>query len=56
MKRFLSISAILLGLALVVLSFARPGVEFRIYQFPRELTPSIDGDFSEWELDRHIKR
>ena len=39
------------SLALIILgSFARPGVEFMIYQFPRELTPSIDGDFSEWAL------
>ena len=40
----------LLALAILTLSFARPGTEFMIYQFPREMTPSIDGDFSEWEL------
>ena len=39
------------SLILMILgSFARPGVEFMIYQFPQELTPSIDGDFSEWEI------
>ncbi len=36
--------------ALLLMSFVRPGVEFKIYQFPREHTPSIDGDFSEWDM------
>lgn len=36
--------------ACLTIGFARPGVEFKIYQFPREMTPSIDGDFSEWAL------
>ena len=40
----------LLILAGLSLAFARPGVEFMVYQFPREMTPSIDGDFSEWDL------
>ena len=34
----------------ILVSFARPGVEFGIYQFPRERTPSIDGDFSDWDM------
>lgn len=50
LKKFFSVPLILLALALLVLSFARPEVEFMIYQFPRELTPSMDGDFSEWAL------
>ena len=31
-------------------SASRPGIEYKIFQFPRELTPGIDGDFSEWDL------
>ncbi len=50
MKKNIFISIVLLTVVLLVVSFARPGVEFMIYQFPREMTPSIDGDFSEWAL------
>ncbi len=46
----LLISLLIFGASLIILSFARPGMEFMIYQFPREMTPSIDGDFSEWEM------
>lgn len=40
----------MLLLAGLTISFARPGVEFMIYQFPMEHTPSIDGEFSDWEI------
>ena len=46
----LLISLLIFAASLIILSFARPGEEFLIYQFPREKTPSIDGDFSEWEM------
>ena len=46
----LLISLMIFAASLIILSFARPGEEFLIYQFPREKTPSIDGDFSEWEM------
>jgi len=35
---------------LTSVSAARPGIEFKIFQFPREQTPGIDGDFSEWDM------
>lgn len=46
LNRFL----VLFSMVLILNSFARSDVEFMIYQFPRERTPSIDGDFSEWDL------
>lgn len=49
MKRMSFIVGIMAA-AWLASSFARPGVEFMIYQFPREMTPSIDGDFSEWDM------
>ena len=40
----------LLLAALMTVSFARPGKEFMVYQFPRDQIPRIDGDFSDWEM------
>ena len=42
--------AILLSLALLIPVFAieRPGVEFKIFQFPPDKIPRIDGDPSDW--------
>lgn len=40
----------LLAVVLLSVSFARPDKEFGIYQFPRDMIPSIDGDFSDWEM------
>lgn len=31
-------------------ALARPGVEFRIYQFPHDRMPRIDGDTSDWDM------
>ncbi len=52
MKSLKSIGWIVTGavMLLVSVSAARPGIEYMIFQFPREHTPGIDGDFSEWEL------
>ncbi len=44
------ICILLLVATLACLSFARPGVEFMIYQFPNHHIPRIDGDFSDWEM------
>jgi len=40
----------LLIAALGLLSFARPEKEFRIFQFPQNQIPRIDGDFSDWGI------
>ena len=41
---------ILPALALLLTSFARPDKEFKIYQFPQDQIPRIDGDFSDWSM------
>ena len=38
------------ALALLLMSFARPDKEFKVYQFPQNMTPRIDGDFSDWDI------
>ena len=40
----------LLIAALGLLSFARPEKEFKIFQFPQNQIPRIDGDFSDWVM------
>ncbi len=42
---------ILPALALLLMSFARPDKEFKVYQFPQNMTPRIDGDFSDWKYN-----
>ena len=37
-------------LALGLFSFARPEKEFKIFQFPQNQIPRIDGDFSDWKM------
>jgi len=44
--QFLIVPIILLGL----MSFARPDKEFKIFQFPQDKIPRIDGDFSDWDI------
>lgn len=41
---------IVLLLALLCMSFARPDKEFKIFQFPKDQIPRIDGDFSDWDM------
>lgn len=36
--------------AAVIMSFSRPEREFKIFQFPQDQIPRIDGDFSDWAL------
>ena len=45
-------TAILLFFALSVYAFAiaRPGVEYKIFQFPADKIPRIDGDPSDWSI------
>jgi hypothetical protein len=38
------------ALAILLMSFARPDKEFRIFQFPQDQIPRIDGDFSDWNM------
>lgn len=36
--------------ALLLLSFQEKQREYKIFQFPQNLIPTIDGDFSEWDI------
>jgi hypothetical protein len=36
--------------AIILMSFARPEKEFKIFQFPQNQIPRIDGDFSDWNM------
>lgn len=44
----LSIAILCIGILLC--SFANPGKEYKIFQFPQNMMPRIDGDFSDWEM------
>ncbi len=54
MKRTIALTALgmLLALAVSVPAFAlaRPDVEFKIFQFPADMIPRIDGDASDWDI------
>ena len=41
---------LLLGFAFLNMSFARTEKEFKIFQFPQNQIPRIDGDFSDWKM------
>jgi len=41
---------LMLIFASILMSFARPEKEFRIFQFPQNQIPRIDGDFSDWKM------
>src|SRR5712671_4331615 len=47
-----TMKAPLLFFAISVCAFAieRPGVEFKIFQFPADKIPRIDGDTSDWSM------
>lgn len=36
--------------ALILVSFSRPEKEFKIFQFPIDQIPRIDGNFSDWDM------
>lgn len=36
--------------AFILISFSRPEKEFKIFQFPINQIPRIDGDFSDWDM------
>lgn len=42
--------SILFLISAFLLSFVRPDKEFRIFQFPQNQIPRIDGDFSDWSI------
>src|SRR4030081_2518527 len=37
-------------LSVVALAVARPGAEYKIFQFPADKIPRIDGDPSDWSI------
>ena len=43
-------SFLLLFFSCLFFSFSIPGKEYRIFQFPQNRIPRIDGDFSDWEM------
>ena len=40
----------LLALTFILVSFTRPDKEFRVFQFPKDQIPRIDGEFSDWDM------
>ena len=36
--------------AFFLLSFTRPDKEFKVFQFPKDQIPRIDGEFSDWDV------
>ena len=52
----LTVCAILFISVNPALGLERPDVEFKVFQFPRNMIPSMDGDFSDWDIvpDDHI--
>jgi len=34
----------------ISMAFARPDKEFKIFQFPQNQIPRIDGDFTDWSI------
>src|SRR3954452_17005662 len=42
--------ALFLALAVGAFAIERPGVEYKIFQFPADKIPRIDGDTSDWSL------
>ena len=38
------------AMALILMAFARSDKEFRVFQFPQDKIPRIDGDFSDWDI------
>lgn len=41
---------VLLIIPLLALSFSKPVMEYKIFQFPQNQVPRIDGDFSDWSM------
>src|SRR4051812_19500004 len=41
---------VILSLSIVALAIERPGVEYKIFQFPADKIPRIDGDPSDWSI------
>lgn len=37
-------------IGIVLVAFSIPEKEYKIFQFPKKMMPSIDGDFSDWEM------
>ena len=45
-----SVVALVFVLSVTGFALARPGVEFKIFQFPADKIPRIDGDPSDWSI------
>ena len=53
-RRFPTVSLVLLAGILTAFSdstaLERPDVEFKIFQFPTNMIPRVDGDGSDWDI------
>ncbi len=49
-KSFLNIIILIFFITGNVLALERPDVEFKIFQFPANMIPRIDGDSSDWDM------
>jgi hypothetical protein len=47
----LSSRAVLLFFALSAFAIERPGVEYKIFQFPADKIPRIEGNSSDWPIE-----
>lgn len=50
MRKSLAIFALTLLPALSVFALERPGVEFKVFQFPANMIPTIDGRTGDWDI------
>src|SRR5215510_11732685 len=44
------IALLAIGLSATALAVERPGIEYKIFQFPADKIPRIDGDPSDWSM------
>jgi len=49
-KTFISMLAALLLFSSLATAVERPGVEFKVFQFPRNMIPRIDGKTDDWDI------
>lgn len=49
-RRLILMAGVIMGVALSTGALERPGVEFKIFQFPADRIPRIDGQVEDWEI------
>ena len=52
-RKFLTVFILFAGILIAIsdsLALVRPDVEFKIFQFPKNMIPRVDGDSSDWDI------